>query len=70
MQCDATDIPLGSPRLPCPPNSSSMMWLEEEDPREIEEIERLKRRQKELERELSEKRRVQQERNGQGARPS
>jgi hypothetical protein len=37
------------------------LWLEKEDPAEVERIEELKRKQKRLEQELAEKRRQQQQ---------
>ena len=55
MQPNLSDIPLG-PRQPRRPSEPAELWMEAEDPDEVKKIEEQKKKQKALEKELSEKR--------------
>jgi len=69
MQLSVSCLPSGV-RPPCPSRIGlAGLWLEQERPDEIRQVEELKRKQKALEREVAERRRKQQEQREQAATP-
>ena len=64
MQPRISDGAFASRLSPWHTDEPPFLWLEEEEEGEVEEIERLKKKQKDLEKELSDRRKRQQEQNG------